>query len=267
MNSFDPFATDHPGGYLADSQFDYPLGGKGWQFLALTHDDAMAPFTPNDAFVDTAAPYAYLVSDDPYARIGRDWVHPGHSRKPCLHWSAEHEGVYRLEGDIALIRSDAHGRFEVRVIIDGVDVLVKSIDFPQELRFAIDAPVRRGGFIRVVFRSTATIDGNEALHYLRIRRADASLPPYRPNVTCSCAAADSWERLGQLISMGADAGSPGIGHLSRTLFDARCDVDPMLMESAQAGVRTHFSPQFGQFRKPRFFLALQNDGREKDCPR
>ncbi len=84
-------AADQPYGpersYLADSQFDYPGQPHGWRYYALNAANEFSPLQALPASAATATPLAMLgCDDDPHARVGRDVLHPGYLRRPCIQW-------------------------------------------------------------------------------------------------------------------------------------------------------------------------------------
>ncbi len=254
--TLEPFQVEHRGGYLADSQFDYPGSDPGWMYLALNAANEFTRLEPPASSRDTATPLAYLGCDDPHARVSRDSVHAGYQRRPCLQWHAPAAGTYRLEGEVALLLSQASGQFNVRVIVDDVELLTRTLCYPQVLSFAIDAAVGRSGFMRVLFASQQHIDSNEALFYLRVRAADAPCQPGGFRIDSRCEASAAWQRLQDVI--GADPGQmpdqgPDLARLAQGLYGGPASADPVLARMAQDQAQTLFAPRLERYRQPRYF--------------
>ena len=251
--TLDPFETDHADGYLADSQFDYPGQPQGWQYYALDAQNDFARFEPVEASQSTATPLAFLGCDDPDARVGRDFVHAGYKRRPCLQWHAPDSGTYRIDGEVALLRSSARGNFRVRVIVDDVEILTQTLAYPQVLTCEIDAAVRRGGFVRVLFESVEHIDGNEALFYLRVRRAAQACGPGESRIGSRCEAPPAWGRLRDSLGLDATVEPEDLAALATGLYRRSGGADAGLLRVVQDAARRHFAPQREGYRKPRYF--------------
>jgi hypothetical protein len=249
----DPFENDHPDGYLADSQFDYPGRPDGWQYHALDAENRFARFEPLPGSRDTATPLAFLGCDDPDARIGRDFVHPGYRRRPCLQWHAREAGTYRIEGEVGLVRSDARGNFRVRVIVDDIEVLTQTLSFPQVLTCEIDAAVRQGGFVRVLFHSVEHITGNDALFYLRIRPADLPCGPGESRIASRCEAPPAWARLREVLGAPEGTEPQDLASVALGLYRPPARFDPGFTALVQKAGRRHFAPHLARYRQPRFF--------------
>jgi len=255
MSEVPAFSADHRGDYLADTQFDYPGGGRGWQYDALDADNGFTRLEPPAAHAASATPLAYLGCDDPDLRVGRDLVHPGYKRRPCLQWHAPAAATYRLEGEVSLLQATASGQFNVRVIFDDVELLSRTFSFPEMLDFQIEAPVREGGFLRVLFTSMHIINHNDALFYLRVRRAATPCEAGSSRIACRAEAAPAWARLGTVI--GADDVLPAteIARLAQGLYGSPKTIDPGLAELARQQARRAFAPQLARYRQARFFSA------------
>lgn len=240
---------------LADSQFDFPGHPGGWSYFTLSPSNEFGVFEPDPSLRDTATPDAQLTCSDPDARIGRDHVHPGYLCRPGLQWHPPVEDSYSLEGEVALLRSQAHGRLSVRVFIDDRELLSATLDFPDTLRFRVNSHVRAGGFIRVVFGCHERIDNNLALYYLRIRRALAPCPQNHPDVTHECRAAESWAALGTTLSAHTPGASPAtVLQLGKNLYHAATlpahpALQALAVHQAQRALGTDHPP----YRQPRFF--------------
>lgn len=251
----DPFARDHPGGYLADSQFDYPGQPGGWRYHALDGDNRFAPFEPIAASQGTMTPLAYLGCDDPQARVGRDFVHPGYQRRPCLQWHVPAAGTYRIEGEVALVYSHAHGHFRVRVIVDDKELLTQTLSYPQVLTFAIDAAVGQGGFVRVLFECVSHIDSNDALFYLRTRHGDEPCASGECRVSSRCDTAPAWDRLGEALVGSAEGAVSNPMSLAIDLYQPRTPTDPVALQMLQQVSKQQFGSLQARYRQPRYFSA------------
>lgn len=239
---------------LADSQFDFPGRAGGWHYFTLSPSNEFGEFAPDPAFQHTATPQSQLTCDDPDARIGRDHVHPGYQCRPGLQWHPPSAGSYCLEGEVALLRSRAHGRLNVRVFIDDQELLSATLNFPDTLRFRITSHVRSGGFIRVLFSCHERIDNNHTLYYLRIHPAASPCLPGQPEVVSECCIPRAWAELSAALPLHGAAVSPADAQqLAHTLYHPTQPADPALQALALHLAHRAQAADHPSYRQPRFF--------------
>jgi hypothetical protein len=221
--------------WIADSQFDYPGSGTGWRYLTLSKTNEFGEWREVVSLADSGTPLAYLeCADDPHCRIGRDYVHPGYERRPCLQWHAPNDsgGLYVVEAEVAQIRSAAAAPLLVTVEADDSRLHEARIGYPATHRFRIVTQVAPNGFVRILFAANGVIDHGASLFYARLRAANASEIAAGPTCTGETLHNPGRERLHHLLETlnGSPMNQPQVEAMARDLFGEFKDSVPSFCE-------------------------------------
>lgn len=150
---------------IADSQLDYPGTADGWQFLAMTTDGTTAPLSPRTT--DPASPThnSFGIGKDPYCHLGRDHCHPGYNENPALVWIAPRDCVVDLSCEVAVRNPNTRGQAMVRVMLDQVQLVRHTHQFPVVCRFRHRIRCKKNSRLAVVFEAERIIDHLISLYY------------------------------------------------------------------------------------------------------